>query len=97
MSKKTKLYIKVNQTLLRVENIDSIKSIIPDSRDIIEHFNVCGHIGKFSPIEIEVNEREFDSMLKDIRKKLGMDIGGSSIPIVLSSDIQPIIRITKNK
>lgn len=97
MSKRTKLYVKVDRTLSKLENFPTILSAMPNGKDITEHFETCKHMGEFKPIEIEVKEDEFTLMLKDIRKRLGVSINGSNIPIVLSSNTLPIIRITKNK
>lgn len=97
MSKRTKLYVRVGMTLSKIENFPSIFAAMPNGKDITEHLEACKSIGEFRPIEIEVKEDEFTLMLKDIRKRLGVDVKGLNIPIVLSSNTQPIIRITKNK
>ena len=97
MSKRTKLYVKIKGTLVKIENMPSILIAMPNGKDITEHFRICKSIGEYRPIEIKVKDEEFLLMLKDIRKSLGVNIGGSTIPIVLSSNTKPIVIITNKQ
>ncbi len=95
MSKKTKLYIKVDKTLVKLNKFPLILSLMPSGEEIVKHFSLCNVIGKPHPIEIEVSEENFYLMVKEIRKCLGVNISGSSIPIVFASNYYPIVRFNK--
>lgn len=97
MPKKTKLYVKVDRTLVKLDKFPSILSSMPNGKDIGEHFEACRTIGKYQPIEIEVSDDDFGLMVKEIRKCLGINIGGSSIPVVLGSNYHPIVRFNKKQ
>jgi len=97
MPNRIKLYAKVGGTLVKLEKLPLLLSLIPSSNDISEHFEICQNQGKYQPIEVEVSDDDFLLIIKEIRKCLGVSVGGSSIPIVFASNYYPIVVFTKSK
>lgn len=94
--KKTKMYVWVGGTLLRVDRIPSVMSVMPTPDEISDHFNACRVNGKFIPIDVTVEKGKFDEICSEVKRASGRkELPRHFFPIVLDSSTKPIIFISE--
>jgi len=97
-------YNKTNHTLIRVDDNQAFKSFI-NSPELTLHYQKIllelklGHKPDIKPFQIQVEEQEFNNLVKEIKKKISSsyskDMHFSSISLVEDSHHYPMIKITR--
>lgn len=92
------MYIRVGETLLRADKIESVMSVMPKSNEIVDHFYVCEVKNKFIPIRVEVEKEKFNKICSDVIRTSSQKLKVEwikQLPIVLDSNTKSIIFISK--
>jgi len=94
---KLKYYIPIYGTNLRVDKFPEVAVMMPSAEQIGEHLLAqrvrMSQGEKYQALQIFITEDRYDTILKGIRRKIGIEYASRYIDIIYDNVSNPIVQI----